>query len=544
MDIYTRGGVSNGSNYILTTFGFVTNRYAPNIATRFFAFYYDPNNPNSSFNVLQQNQKLNGWFDGLGNTMSNLNLGANVNFTNNAPTILTFSANTNTYAEINVQNFNSGGSASGDVTVTANNGSANQFYGNFGINSSGFTNTAALPSGTNTVYLIAQGNAGNTNGGTTVNLFVGAAQTNAAIQWSAGNGLTTTNMQLTASGLTLNVGQFSGNGAGVTNLNFVGLLNAGTNGYFTYSTNAANGILTATLIPTNFPASIPSGLVTNYSGAPISVTNAGGTATTITSNSITITNGIFKTTLGTGLTLNGGVLTLGQTNGNSKLWSIYTTNNNMYIDGAVGGSGQNLYFGTSANTISALNFANVGSFQSCPSITVSTYIGTDGGNDYWSKQTISTLDPLTIFGLGGNSHNSFQFPNAFGSTVITNGSPTSPCVTVCGQTGGTGDLMQWWDGGNKRASVSTNGVYSAVGFSSTGTHTPVAVTVGASPFNFTNNTGSALECYFSGATAYTIGKNGVTVFASMIANDYLILQASSYATITYTVAPTFYTNAW
>ena len=325
----------------------------------------------------------------------------------------------------------------------------------------------------------------------------------------------------------------------------------GTNLFITTPSSAAAsstlGLDANGRVTTNVTAasSLPTGLVTNYSGAPISVTNASGVATTISSNSIVITNGIFKTTLGTGLILNGGVLTLAQTNSNSKTWSIYTTNNNMYIDGAVGGGGQNLYFGTSGgNTIAALNFSGVGSFQSCPAITVSTYFGTDGGNDYWNKQTISTLDPLTIFGLGGNSHNVFQFPNAFGATVITNGSGTAPCVTVCGQTGGTGDLMQWWDGATKRSSISTNGIYAAVGFSSTGTHTPVAVTVGASPFNLTNNTGAALECYFSGATAYTVGKNGVTVFASMIANDYFVLQPSSYATVTYTVAPTFYTNAW
>ena len=345
------------------------------------------------------------------------------------------------------------------------------------------------------------------------------------------------------------------NDSGAANVNTLTVTNratlAGTNLFITTPSSAsatvslgldANGRVT-----TNVTAggSVPNGLVTNYSGAPISVTNSSGTATTISSNSIVITNGIFKTTLGTGLTLNGGVLTLGQTNGNSKLWSIYTTNNNMYIDGAVGGGGQNLYFGTlGGNTIAALNFSGVNSFQSCPTITVSTYIGTDAGNDYWNKQTIGTLDPLTIFGAGGNSHNFFQFPNAFGSTVITNGSLTAPCVTVCGQTGGTGDLFQWRDGATLRSSITTNGIHAAVGFSSTGTHTPVAVAVGASPFNFTNNTGSALECYFSGATAYTIGKNGVTVFASMIANDYFILQPSSYATVTYTVAPTFLTNSW
>jgi hypothetical protein len=82
------------------------------------------------------------------------------------------------------------------------------------------------------------------------------------------------------------------------------------------------------------------------------------------------------------------------------------------------------------------------------------------------------------------------------------------------------------------------------GFASYAPHTPVAVTVGASPFSYTNNTTTAQECYFSGGTAYSITKMGSAVYGSITGNDYFVLQPTNYCTITYTVAPTLFTNAW
>lgn len=73
---------------------------------------------------------------------------------------------------------------------------------------------------------------------------------------------------------------------------------------------------------------------------------------------------------------------------------------------------------------------------------------------------------------------------------------------------------------------------------------PAAVTIGASPFNFTNTTTVNLECYFSGGTAYSVSKNGVAVYGSLAGNAYFALQPGAFTTITYTVSPTLYTNSW
>jgi hypothetical protein len=37
---------------------------------------------------------------------------------------------------------------------------------------------------------------------------------------------------------------------------------------------------------------------------------------------------------------------------------------------------------------------------------------------------------------------------------------------------------------------------------------------------------------------------GASVYASMTGNSYFVLQPTNYCTITYTVAPTLFTNAW
>lgn len=75
-------------------------------------------------------------------------------------------------------------------------------------------------------------------------------------------------------------------------------------------------------------------------------------------------------------------------------------------------------------------------------------------------------------------------------------------------------------------------------------HIPVAVTLGASPFLFANTTPNPLEVYFSGSVAYSVSKNNVGVFGSLASDGYLILQPTNACTITYTVAPTVFTNAW
>ena len=63
-----------------------------------------------------------------------------------------FTSSTNSYNQIVLQNTNSGSSASTDFVVSNNLGTASTYYGDFGMNSSGFSGTGAL-GGANNVYL-------------------------------------------------------------------------------------------------------------------------------------------------------------------------------------------------------------------------------------------------------------------------------------------------------------------------------------------------------------------------------------------------------
>ncbi len=74
----------------------------------------------------------------------------------NSYNIAHFQGNKNDFSQINVININSGSDASGDIVITADNGSQDNFYVNLGINSS--TYDAGFVGYENDGYLINKGN--------------------------------------------------------------------------------------------------------------------------------------------------------------------------------------------------------------------------------------------------------------------------------------------------------------------------------------------------------------------------------------------------
>jgi hypothetical protein len=101
-----------------------------------------------------------------------------------------------------------------------------------------------------------------------------------------------------------------------------------------------------------------------------------------------------------------------------------------------------------------------------------------------------------------------------------------------------------WGNEYAASAILSGTITASNGVASYAPHTPVAVTVGASPFSYTNTTTTAQECYFSGGTAYSLTKMGAAVYGSLIGNSYFVLQPTNYCVLTYTVAPTLFTNAW
>lgn len=70
-------------------------------------------------------------------------------------TIVSISGDTNGYAQFNIQNKNTGNSASSDLVITADNGSDTEYYIDVGINGSTYNDPAYSVVGPNEAYLIA-----------------------------------------------------------------------------------------------------------------------------------------------------------------------------------------------------------------------------------------------------------------------------------------------------------------------------------------------------------------------------------------------------
>jgi hypothetical protein len=76
--------------------------------------------------------------------------------TTNFQNVIVGKGNTNSYAQLNIQNTNSGTAASSDVVATANNGSESGNYIDMGINGGSNTSSGVL-GGANTAYLYSTG---------------------------------------------------------------------------------------------------------------------------------------------------------------------------------------------------------------------------------------------------------------------------------------------------------------------------------------------------------------------------------------------------
>lgn len=142
-------------------------------------------------------------------------------------TIASFSANVNNYTQVTLQNKSTGGDATADFIITADNGSDTVNFADFGIINSGYDNTTPSNSLGNIVYaadtyLYAQGNASNvsqpggniaigtTVSGKSVKIFAGGANANSIVGTFSNTGLVVNgNVTGTSSNVTLVAGSYS-----------------------------------------------------------------------------------------------------------------------------------------------------------------------------------------------------------------------------------------------------------------------------------------------------------------------------------------------
>ena len=204
-------------------------------------------------------------------------------------TISQFSANVNEFAQINLQNINSGNAASTDIVATADNGDNYNYYIDMGIASSTYTGLGANSLGTvikpNDAWMYTVGNG--TTGGAGGNLVIAAATTGGQIKLVPGGGTdsdvvaTVKAGQVSVTGNIFNTGVVSttGNIRG-GNLNTVGQVVATANitggNILTAGLISATGTLNADNIygnNTSITGNLTVGTTGNITGANVTTPN-------------------------------------------------------------------------------------------------------------------------------------------------------------------------------------------------------------------------------------------------------------------------------
>ncbi len=330
-------------------------------------------------------------------------------------TIAHFAGNVNSYAQVNVQNRNSGTSASSDFIATANDGTDTTNYIDFGINSSGYSDAAFTIVGPRDGYLY-------TNGG---NLAVGTQTAGKNILFHTGGTLSANErMRIAANG---NVG------IGTTTVNSLLDIRGTTTGnsLMTLVQNTSADIFTAS-----------AGAATKFvigNGGMLSL--AGGQ----TSDIDTLTGTTLKIGASTATTL-----TLGRSGQAINLPAIASNNNSVLYTGASGV----LSAATTTNTGACLisnGASSAPSWGSCSGTQLVDKFDIVNGLLYNANQSLD-------FAIGGTSSNSAEF-------VITQ-SGTRATASISANTSfaglsvnqfGLGDVLTASSSGVSRFTVANTG---------------------------------------------------------------------------------------
>ncbi len=217
-----------------------------------------------------------------------------------------FGANVDSYAQLNVQNRNSGVSASSDYVATSDNGNDSKYYIDFGVNSSAYSNASYTIGGANDGYLYTSDGA--------LSLGTASSSANAVLKFHTGGTLAVNErMRITSTG---NVG--IGTTTPVAKLHVIdttevarfgydasnyGKWAVGSTGVNTLTTGGSGGTW-------NLVSSASSGVVLNLGSAYTGVGSVylsvgGGGAASLVAGSITLSS-------------SNGVITLSQSGGNGS----------------------------------------------------------------------------------------------------------------------------------------------------------------------------------------------------------------------------------
>ena len=418
------------------------------------------------------------------------------------------------YIQAYIHNNNSGANASSDFVMYPDNGSDSAGWGDIGVNSSGFADSAYAVTGPNETYLFASGTAGKT--GNLVYATDSTGTTNAH-QWYVG-GFTQAKsawkMQLTSSGLQLSTAlSIANGGTGQTTAN------AALNALLPSQTGNVNYYLKTDGTNTSWAAVSGTGTVTS-----VSVTSGNGLAGTVTNP--TTTPAISLSTTVTGLLKGNGTAISAASAGTDYLappsgTSILKGNSGGALANAVAGtdyqapitltttgtSGAATFIG---NTLNVPNYASGG--------TVTSVSGTGTVNGITLTGTVTSTGNLT---LGGTLSGVDLSTQVTGNLPVTNlNSGTSASSSTFWRGDGTWAVPT---GSGTVTSVSVVTANGLAGTVSNPTTTP-AITLSTSVSGLLKGNGTAISAatagtdYQSPITLTTTGTSGAATFVGNTLN--------------------------
>jgi len=406
-----------------------------------------------------------------------------------------YTTSVNSYAQMILENSSSGSAASADFIVSSNSGSASTYYGDFGINSSGFTGTGSFSLPNATYLYSASGD-----------LVLGSYTAN-AVHFVVGNGA--------SDSATINGSTGAWTFASTITANISG--SAGTATTATTATNATNTAITdntsssATWYPT-IVSTTTGNLPQTTSSTKLSFVPSTGTltATAFSGSGSSLTGIVTSLTAGSGITLSGstGAVTVSESLPGLQSSGQQVITTSMTLTSAYAGSNI-LLIPSAAITITFPSTANTFNLSNPSTYPVNLVFG---GTDF--KNTLQPGETVILAGDGGG----------YWRTV------------ACGLQGGLQGAKAWVAATATGGTPTINGAYNVSSMTYTATGVFYLNFINALPnanysmyshcnqlgtFTYSNNGQNTTGCGFATYTTTLVGYNpasGSRLFAGVFAN--------------------------